>query len=116
MIVKLHTLKFIAEGANVLIVGKPCTGKGHQAKAKAIAYQLTLQGHDMRYLEADTEFARYVVTTGSKRSLLASPSAPSRPNPADLGLVNLGWPQVGEYGLAIGVKRKLRGSIAVVSD
>ena len=51
---ELHTLKFIAEGANALIVGKPGTGKSHLAKA--VAYQATLAGHDVRYLEADTEF------------------------------------------------------------
>ena len=46
---ELHTLKFIAEGANALVVGKPGTGKSHLAKA--VAYQATLQGHDVRYLE-----------------------------------------------------------------
>jgi hypothetical protein len=30
---ELHTLKFIAEGANALIIGKPGTGKSHVAKA-----------------------------------------------------------------------------------
>jgi len=32
---ELHTLKFIAEGANALIIGKPGTGKSHIAKAVA---------------------------------------------------------------------------------
>jgi DNA replication protein DnaC len=50
----LHTLKFITEGANALIVGKSHV-------AKALAYQATLQGYDVRYLEADTEFARYAL-------------------------------------------------------
>ncbi|MDP9919086.1 DNA replication protein DnaC [Variovorax boronicumulans] len=45
---ELHTLKF---------VGKPGTGKSHVAKA--VAYQTTLQGYDVRYVEADSEFARY---------------------------------------------------------
>ena len=63
---ELHTLKFIAEGANALIVGKPGTGKSHLAKA--IAYQATLQGHDARYLEADTEFARYALASASERT------------------------------------------------
>ncbi|MDM7456617.1 MAG: ATP-binding protein [Tepidimonas sp.] len=54
---ELHTLKFIGEGANALIIGKPGTGKSHAAKA--VAYQATLQGYDVRYGEADTEFARY---------------------------------------------------------
>jgi DNA replication protein DnaC len=56
---ELHTLKFIGEGANALIIGKPGTGKSHVAKA--VAYQATLQGYDVRYLEADTEFARYAL-------------------------------------------------------
>lgn len=48
----LHTLKFVAEGQNALIIGKPGTGKSHVAKA--VAYQATLQGLDVRYVEADT--------------------------------------------------------------
>jgi DNA replication protein DnaC len=43
---ELHTLKFIGEGANALIIGKPGTGKSHVAKA--VAYQATLQGYDVR--------------------------------------------------------------------
>lgn len=62
---ELHTLKFIAEGSNALIVGKPGTGKSHIAKA--IAYQATLAGHDVRYLEADTEFARYALASATER-------------------------------------------------
>ena len=65
---ELHTLKFIAEGANALIVGKPGTGKSHLAKA--VAYQATLAGHDVRYLEADTEFARYALGNPTERSEL----------------------------------------------
>jgi DNA replication protein DnaC len=30
---ELHTLKFIGEGANALVIGKPGTGKSHVAKA-----------------------------------------------------------------------------------
>jgi DNA replication protein DnaC len=56
---KLHTLKFIGEGANALIIGKPGTGKSHVAQD--VAYQATLQGHDVRYVEADTEFARFAL-------------------------------------------------------
>lgn len=64
----LHTLKFIAQGTNALIVGKPGTGKSHLAKA--VAYQATLQGHDVRYLEADTEFARYALASPAERTAL----------------------------------------------
>ena len=56
---ELHTLKFVAEGQNALFVGKPGTGKSHIAKA--IAYQATLQGLDVRYLEADTIFSQYAL-------------------------------------------------------
>ena len=48
---ELHTLKFISEGANAMIIGRPGTGKSHVAKA--VAYQATLQGFDVRYVEAD---------------------------------------------------------------
>ena len=65
---ELHTLKFIAEGANALLVGKPGTGKSHVAKA--LAYQATLQGHDVRYLEADAQFARYALATAPERARL----------------------------------------------
>jgi DNA replication protein DnaC len=65
---ELHTLKFISEGANALIVGKPGTGKSHVAKA--LAYQATLQGYDVRYLEADTEFARYALADSRERAQL----------------------------------------------
>jgi DNA replication protein DnaC len=65
---ELHALKFIAEGANALIIGKPGTGKSHVAKA--VAYQATLQGYDARYLEADTEFAHYGLATSSEQAEL----------------------------------------------
>lgn len=54
-------------GANALIVGKPGTGKSHVAKAAA--YQATLQGHDVRYVEADTpsSFASRCATRKSRR-------------------------------------------------
>ncbi|NRF72484.1 ATP-binding protein [Aquincola sp. S2] len=65
---ELHTLKFIGDGANALILGKPGTGKSHIAKA--VAYQATLQGHDVRYVEADTEFARYVLGSPQEQAAL----------------------------------------------
>lgn len=65
---ELHTLKFIGEGANALIIGKPGTGKSRIAKA--VAYQATLQGHDVRYVEADTEFARFALCNPQEQSAL----------------------------------------------
>lgn len=65
---ELHTLKFLSEGANALIVGKPGTGKSHIAKA--VAYQATLQGHDVSYVEADGEFARYALADADERARL----------------------------------------------
>jgi len=58
---ELHTLKFIGDGVNALIIGKPGTGKSHIAKA--VAYQATLQGYDVLYLEADSAFAKYSLAT-----------------------------------------------------
>jgi DNA replication protein DnaC len=68
---ELHTLKFIGEGANALIIGKPGTGKSHVAKA--VAYQATLQGHDVRYVEADTEFARFALASAQEQATLMRP-------------------------------------------
>jgi DNA replication protein DnaC len=38
--------------------------------AKAVAYQATLQGYDVRYLEADAEFARYALASTDERAQL----------------------------------------------
>ena len=65
---ELHALKFITEGANALLIGKPGTGKSHIAKA--VAYQATLQGYDVRYVEADTEFARYGLASAEEQAQL----------------------------------------------
>ena len=65
---ELHSLKFLSEGGNALIIGKPGTGKSHIAKA--VAYQATLQGFDVRYVEADTEFAHYALATAAEQAAL----------------------------------------------
>ena len=65
---ELHALKFVTEGANALLIGKPGTGKSHIAKA--VAYQATLQGYDVRYVEADTEFARYGLASADEQAQL----------------------------------------------
>lgn len=56
---ELLTLKFLTTGNNALLIGKPGTGKSHVAKV--VAYQATLQGHRVAYVEADTAFARYTL-------------------------------------------------------
>jgi DNA replication protein DnaC len=63
---ELHTLKFLADGANALLVGKPGTGKSHVAKA--IAYHATLQGLHVRYLEADSEFAQFALADRAEQA------------------------------------------------
>lgn len=68
---ELHTLKFIADGQNGLIIGKPGTGKSHIAKA--VAYNATLQGHDVRYLEADSVFAHYALSSAADQQRLLQP-------------------------------------------
>ena len=62
---------FIGEGGNALIIGKPGTGKSHVAKA--VAYQATLQAFDVRYVEADSEFACHALgSTAEQAALLRS--------------------------------------------
>lgn len=63
---ELHTLKFITEGANALIIGKPGTGKSHVAKA--VAYQATLQGYSVKYVEADSDFAKFGMATQEEQA------------------------------------------------
>ena len=65
---ELHSLKFLSEGSNALLVGKPGTGKSHIAKA--IAYQATLQGYDVAYVEADGALARYALADANERTQL----------------------------------------------
>lgn len=65
---ELHTLKFISEGANALLIGKPGTGKSRIAKA--VAYQATLQGLDVRYVEADTDLARHALSSSAEQAAL----------------------------------------------
>jgi len=52
---ELHILKFVSEAANTLIIGQPGTRESHVARA--LADQATLQGLQVRYVEADRELA-----------------------------------------------------------
>jgi DNA replication protein DnaC len=113
---ELHALKFIGEGANALIIGKPGTGKSHVAKA--VAYQATLQGFDVRYVEADTEFARYgLASTQEQASLLKAGYEPDLLVLDDLFLARRIADVSAELLQAIVHQRyKLRRSIVVTSN
>ena len=50
------------------IPSKPGTGKSHVAKA--VAYQATLQGYDVAYVEADEALARYSLAEADERARL----------------------------------------------
>lgn len=65
---ELHTLKFIADSDNALLIGKTGTGKSHIAKA--VAYNTTLQRIKVRYVESDTVFAGYAVETRADQDRL----------------------------------------------
>lgn len=65
---ELHTLKFISEGANALLIGKPGTGKSHVAKA--VAYHAVQQGLKVAYVEADSAFASYALADAREREAL----------------------------------------------
>ena len=65
---ELHTIKFVGEGGNALLVGKPGTCKSHIAKA--VAYQATLQGYEVGYVEADAEFVRNALAQADEQARL----------------------------------------------
>lgn len=66
---ELHTLKFIAEGDNAILIGPPGTGKSHLAKA--IAYAAVRSGLRVVYAEADELLGELVsASVLEKRKLL----------------------------------------------
>jgi DNA replication protein DnaC len=113
---ELLTLKFIAEGANALIVGKPGTGKSHTAKA--VAYQATLQGLPVRYVEADSALAQFALaSTQEQAELIKSWSEPDLLVLDDLFLARRIPEAAAELLQAVVHRRyKLRRSIVITSN
>jgi len=68
---ELHTLKFINEGSNAILIGPPGTGKSHVAKA--IAYAAVRQGWRVAYGEADELLDRLAFTINTERRSAIKP-------------------------------------------
>lgn len=69
---ELHTLKFIAEGDNAILIGAPGTGKSHVAKA--IAYSAVRNGLKVRYTEADELLTELAIADVAERGRLIKPA------------------------------------------
>lgn len=65
---ELHTLKFIAEGDNAILIGPPGTGKSHVAKA--IAYSAVRSGMRVLYTEADELLGTLAQTSAPEKRKL----------------------------------------------
>lgn len=113
---ELLTLKFVAEGANALIVGRPGTGKSHTAKA--VAYQASLQGLHVRYVEADTALAQYALASSQEQAeLVKAWSEPDLLVLDDLFLARRIPEAAAELLQAVVHRRyKLRRSIVITSN
>jgi DNA replication protein DnaC len=68
---ELHALKFIAGGENALLIGRPGTGKSFIAKT--VAYNASLQGYRVQYVETDAFFALYALSAPAQRKTQLRP-------------------------------------------
>ena len=68
---ELHTLKFIAQADNAIIIGPPGTGKSHACKA--IAYNAILQGYRVVYLDTDEWLTELVLSPAAARKTRLRP-------------------------------------------
>lgn len=98
------------------VVGSPGTGKSHVAKA--LAYQGTLQGYNVRYVEADSAFAHYSLAgADEQRKLLGAMIEPDLLVLDDLFLARRIADASAELLQAIVHQRyKLRRAIVVTSN
>ena len=68
---ELHTLKFIAEGDNAILIGPPGTGKSHVAKA--VAYAAVRASLRVLYAEADELLGRLAFAAPTEKRKLMKP-------------------------------------------
>jgi len=68
---ELHTLKFIAQADNAILIGRPGTGKSHICKA--IAYNAILQGYRVCYLDTDEFLAEQALSAPAARKTRLRP-------------------------------------------
>jgi len=68
---ELHTLKFIAQADNAILIGPPGTGKSHICKA--IAYNAILQGYCVCYIDTDEFVTEHVLSAPAERKTRLRP-------------------------------------------
>ena len=68
---ELHTLKFIAEADNAIIIGPPGTGKSYICKA--IAYNAILQGYRVCYVDTDEFVTEHALSAPAQRKTRLRP-------------------------------------------
>jgi DNA replication protein DnaC len=68
---ELHTLKFIAQADNAILIGPPGTGKSHICKA--IAYNAILQGYRVVYVDTDEWLTELVFSPTAARKTRLRP-------------------------------------------